>query len=71
MLEIGSSPDFRFTVARTSKSPFPLSAILSLDHTNMKQLKIIKNQPKIYYTQKEIDYIERNKSTNIDFDYFS
>jgi len=29
LLEIGSSSDFQFTVARTSQSPFPLAVILS------------------------------------------
>ena len=32
LLEIGSPPDFQFTVARTSQSPFPLSAIPLLEN---------------------------------------
>ena len=39
MLEIGSPPDFRFAVARTSQSPFPLVAIF--DHRTMKQILLI------------------------------
>ena len=43
MLEIGSPPDFRFTVSRTSQSPVPLPASLKkLCKINKSKLKILK-----------------------------
>ena len=35
LLEIGSPPDFQFAVARTSQSPFPLSAISPKQRTKL------------------------------------
>ena len=39
MLEIGSPPDFRFAVARTSQSPFPLAEIVKI--SRMKKILIV------------------------------
>ena len=61
MLEIGSPPDFRFTVARTSQSPFPLYLIVvePQKERKTKRNNVVKNNVKMTNFEKAYGKIEK------------